>query len=185
MNLKFVPHCLLVGLLVPLTTSCQMQAIMNVEHKKDFLQKAYLSPDNHLCLVATDRYLILDLNREFARNPVTAPEYTSIPLGWNQIPQRTPKWSDFSRGSPPPRKLLGFSEIPLDLDWLHGNRTKSLQNNRDVVHLDNEIDEYKTKRSWMHFVLWTTDRHFKGNPHLEFFIEQPVHVDYVPRHTWP
>jgi hypothetical protein len=186
MNSKSVSQCLLTGLLIPLLTSCLPSAtIMNAEHKKDFLQKAFLSPDNHLCLVATDRYLILDLNKEFARNPVTEPELTSIPLGISQIPSHTPSWSDFSRGSPPPRKLAGFSQIPLDLDWLHGNRTQALTTNSDVLHLVGELDVYKSKRSWMHFVLWTTDRHFKGNPHLEFFIEQPVHLEYIYPSIWP
>ena len=41
--------------------------IMIVDSKKDSLQKAYLSSDNHLCIIAKDRYLFIDLNKEFAK----------------------------------------------------------------------------------------------------------------------
>ncbi len=68
---------------------------MVVESKKDSLQKAFLSPDNHLCIVANDRYLIVDLNKVFDGNIHKL------------------KWQDFSFGAPSPKKLLGFSEIPL------------------------------------------------------------------------
>ena len=138
---------------------------MVVESKKGLLQKALLSSDNRLCIVANDRYLIIDLNKMFSNN------------------ERSLKWQDFSLGVPSQKILGDFSEIPFVKDTsyetylsLKNNSHISQKNSRNVLYLYREFN--KSRSAWLEFEVFPTEQKFDENKQ-RFLIEEPVHFERV------
>jgi hypothetical protein len=140
--------------------------IMIVQHKADAIQKVFLSSDNRLCIVATNCYLVIDLNKQFGENPPKL------------------RWKDFLPGSPPLNLMREFSEIPLVKDFsyvtylsLQNNTHETQRTNRNVLYYYREVAGYRDES--LEFEFFSTERTFKGSSKRRFLIEEPVRFERV------
>lgn len=140
--------------------------IMIVQHEEDAIRNVFLSSDNRLCIVATNCYLVIDLNKQFGKNPPKL------------------KWKDFLPGSPPSSLIREFSEIPLVKDFsyvtylsLQNNTHESQRTNHNALYFYREVAGPRDES--LEFEFFSTERTFSGSSQRRFLIEEPVHFERV------